>query len=101
MTINVAYLVRILTLEDGVITDTRDEYSIEQLGGTIPNIGDMIISPWVRNGDDRQSPSAREVYVVKRRYFRPRELKESTDYVYVELLVEIREASEAERSLLF
>lgn len=49
----------------------REGYTIEELGGTIPNVGDCILYPGVPKGADRDDAAAYTVYEVVRRYFQP------------------------------
>ena len=47
------------------------DFSLEDLGGHIPNVGDNTISPCVLRGRNRIDPSQRTFFEVKRRSFLP------------------------------
>lgn len=76
---------------DGMVEDGSIDFAPEQFGGTIPAIGDTILSPGVLQGLDREQPENREVWKVVERVFNPRDLKN-----YVVLVVEERAGSSAD-----
>lgn len=91
--------VRILVEDDeGTISDTNQEYDLEDFG-ILPSVGDLIVDPGVIAGRDRRSPENRKIMRVEKRYFQPESCnKDGTrDLNYVNLVVRIRQAHEAER----
>ena len=66
-------LIRLYRRDGGALeVVTSETYEIEELGGEIPNVGDIIISPWMNNPkDDYNKPERRTFYEVVRRYFTP------------------------------
>ncbi|HEV7229392.1 hypothetical protein [Brevundimonas sp.] len=48
-----------------------EDYGIENFGGVVPSVGDIIVSPGVTRGADRNDPDNRTLYVVKERYWLP------------------------------
>ncbi|MBD8651494.1 hypothetical protein IFT66_10430 [Rhizobium sp. CFBP 13726] len=49
----------------------REGYLPEELGGTIPNVGDFVLYPGVPQHADRGDAAAYTVYEVLKRYFQP------------------------------
>jgi hypothetical protein len=75
-----------------------DDYDLEDLGGTVPMIGDLIVDPGVVQGRDRTDPANRDVHEVTARYFYPRTTDSAS--VLVGLLVTTRQGREEEINLL-
>ena len=89
-------LIRLFPREDGRLVDIREEYTLEQLGGEIPNVGDTILSPWMSNvEEDLHVPSQRTFYEVVRRYLLPANPrdpnKEPDQEVVIRVALEVRE----------
>lgn len=91
-------VVRLFVQEDGACEWTREHYALEDLGGTIPSVGDLIVDPGVPQGRDRMEPANRRIYEVTARYFRPR--TPGTPYVMVRLLVTERRGRPEELGIL-
>ena len=100
----ITYLVRLLERSDdgpdGPINDLGQNYSMNELGNTIPAPGDHIVSPEVLIGHDSLDPTNRTIYEVKERYFMPTYIDENKDKtVYIGLVVRQREGLETEREV--
>jgi hypothetical protein len=54
---------------DGVVFDFAHEYSLDYFAGTIPVVGDQILSPEVPVDWDRDEPTNREILTVVGRMF--------------------------------
>lgn len=92
-------MVRIFQRVGEDIEDTSETYELTELGGEIPQVGDLIINPLgPRTYMERKDPSRREVHEVKTRYFRPG-VYDGPDK-YVVLVVETRAATTAEIEFL-
>ena len=92
-------VVRLYDTVGGALTDLEEEFSVnDDLGGTLPMPGDLIVDPGVPTGADRREPTDRTVYEVKARYFRP-DKKPRDGIQYVVLVVGIRPGDEEERDL--
>lgn len=65
-------------MSNGDLTDLEYEYDIRECGGFCPGVGDHIIDSGVVQGRDRADPSARTIWLVEQRIFRPRG---QSDYV--------------------
>ena len=81
---------------DGSLEDLKMEFSSDELGNTVPSVGDLIVDPGVPSGMDRRDPGNRCVYEVSARYFLP---GAHGDLTYVALVVDVRKAHEAERAV--
>ena len=88
--------IRLHVYENDRLVDTREEYDISDLAGTIPVVGDLIVSPWVDGGKDRREPENRTIYEVISRYFLPGAHGEDS---YVAVVVKERKAFESERDV--
>ena len=55
----------------GEFEDLREDYSLNDLGGQLPNVGDIIVAPWTLKGKNNLDPTHRTFFEVTRRYFRP------------------------------
>ncbi|CAA7622290.1 hypothetical protein [Magnetospirillum sp. SS-4] len=64
----VGMLIRLFSLTGGVFSPIGEDCSVEDFGGAVPVVGDLIVIPGVRAGLDRQN---REVAEVVRRYLIP------------------------------
>lgn len=90
-----------ITYEDecGNIVVDNDEYPLSDFGGSIPCIGDKIISPYMtertNSQKDWKDPSKREIWEVVDRYFWPVQ-----DKKYLALVVKRRVATNKEIDLL-
>lgn len=92
-------IVRLYCIEDGQLVDTKNEFPIEQLGGSVPIVGDLIVEPGVSGDQERRFVAAyRTVYEVKARYFLPHAHGE--DYCYVAVVVEDRFGRDDEREIV-
>lgn len=99
----IEYAVRILVRNaSGCLEDQREEYSLADLGNTIPAPGDLIVCPWFTCArEDRFEPVNRIIYEVKERYFMPENIDEDKGgLIYIGLVVETREGVEAERAVI-
>lgn len=57
---------------DDDLDSDREDYTVEQYGGTIPNVGDIIVSQGMNSPDaNRLDPEERTFCEVVRRYFLP------------------------------
>jgi len=72
------------------------EYELSELGGQLPDVGDLIVDPGVLEGQDRRNPENRSVYEVKARYFQPR----VSGNVFITMLVEERRGRRGEEEIL-
>ena len=77
--------------KDGMQWSNYGEFSIDELGGTVPQIGDTIVDPGVPDGLPRQNPENRDFYEVRKRYFSPLEGQQ-----YIALVVEKRPGRDGE-----
>lgn len=77
--------------EDGSYADTTEDYDLNQLLGVVPDVGDIIVTPWVSGNADRQDPINRTFLKVEKRYFCPQTINPNSPgreiYVYVNLVV--------------
>lgn len=98
----VTYLVRFYErANDGALSDLREEYSLHELGNTIPVPGDYIVSSGVVAGKVRSDPANRTIYEVEARYFLPTTIDENKDeYIYVVLAVQPRPGRDTEIDVL-
>ncbi len=96
------YAVRILVRDkDGDLEDHREEYSLADLGNTVPAPGDLIVSPWYPSREHSLEPGNRKICEVKDRYFMPENIDEDKGgYIYIGLVVEVRKAMESERAII-
>ena len=95
-------MVRLVAQRGAMLHDLEEEYSLEQLGGQIPNVGDIIISPWMSNPKtDIDEPSKRTFYEVVQRYIHPKNPKDPDKYpdqeVFIYISVEVLERSGTEK----
>ena len=70
---------------DGEWKENFEDFSLEDMG-SIPNVGDTIVSPWVLQGRNRLDPADRTFFEVKRRYFLPTDLEDGTPRIALEVL---------------
>jgi hypothetical protein len=63
--------------------DLQLDFGLEDFGGCVPAIGDMILEPGVRQGLDRRDANNRKLWTVVQRVFNPRDVAN-----YVVLVVE-------------
>lgn len=82
---------------EGLI-DLEDEYELDYLCGTVPNIGDKILSPWIQDKALRKHPIGRIVYELEQRYFLPE--KHGEGLCYVALVIKKRPGDETEREVI-
>ena len=85
------------TAPGGDLDDMKTEFTSEEFGNTVPAVGDLIVEPGVLSGKSRQDPANRVIYEVTARYFLPG--AHGDDLTYVALVVSVRQAHEAERSI--
>lgn len=66
-------LVRMLYRDQpGDLDSNREDYTVEQYGSTIPNVGDIIVSQMMKSPDANSlDPGERTFCEVVRRYFLP------------------------------
>jgi hypothetical protein len=77
----------------------REGYSIEEFGGVVPAIGDLIVYPGVPADSDRRDPASHTLYEVTRRYFKP---AASENYgPRIVLVVQSRLGEKSEGDILF
>ena len=89
-------VIGILTIDDdGMIVSIGDGYYLEDFGGVLPGVGDLIVDPGVVEGRDRREPSNRQIMEVEKRYFQPR--TDRDEFIWAHLVVRIRQAEEHER----
>lgn len=90
--------IRLFTKKNGKLYDTREDFSSRQMGGQIPNVGDIIVSPWLKDAkQDLPAPARRTFYEVIGRYIHPRD---DPDLIRIALVVVCRLGTEEEREIL-
>ena len=57
--------------DDGTYYDMRDTYDLDDFGGVLPVVGDLIIDPGVLGGLDRKASENRTVLEVAHRHIQP------------------------------
>ncbi len=95
--------VRIYQKQDnGTIHDTGETIDVEaEFGGSIPRVGDFIVSRWVRNGsEEARLWSNRTVCRIEAVYYRPDKATENATDSWVVLVVSERQMKEEEAGLL-
>jgi len=80
---------------DGTTEDAGIDYTLAELGGMVPSVGDVILDPGVPQGLDRYKPENREIMVVRKRVFNPRDLQN-----YIALIVEVRQPAADELDMI-
>ncbi len=88
--------IRLHTVAQGQIVDLVEEYDVDELGGTIPVVGDLMVSPGVVAGLDRRKPENRTIHEVVSRYFLP---GAHSDSRYIAIVVKERPALESESNI--
>jgi len=83
--------IRICKRDGDNVEDARQDFGIDDFGGTVPVIGDAILSPGVRQGLDRGKPENRRVWEVVGRVFNPHDNKD-----YIVLVVDERPGTRAD-----
>lgn len=64
--------IRLFERKVGELVDLEEDFSTEQLGGQIPNVGDIIVSPWMSNVEaSRNEPTSRTFWEIVQRYINP------------------------------
>lgn len=101
--------IRVYVDEDGKLVDQKYDIDIDgELGGMVPNVGDMIVYPGVLMGEDRHDPENRTVYEVTQRYFllgnrafktEERDIEENPAWLV--LVVKARKGKAGERDLFY
>ena len=101
-------LIRLYKVDDeGNLYDAKEDFDLPAFGGTIPRVGDLIVSREVRDVHDPEE--AREkaylwqhriVQVVEAVYFRPDKWDSYQDDSWVVIVVKDRQMTEAEQALL-
>lgn len=93
--------------ERGHLYDARETIDIEDFCGTVPRVGDMIVSPAMTNVNESDEPHKRDLHwenrivqVVKAVYFRPDKRGGSESDAWAVLVVKDRQMTEAEWALL-
>lgn len=81
---------------DGKIEDGQQDFGLEDFGGVLPAVGDLILNPGVLQGLNRRDPANREIWTVVGRIFNPRDLGGE----YIGLIVEVRAPTEADIDLV-
>lgn len=86
---------------EGDLIDDRETYDLDDFGGTVPRVGELIISPWLKNTvGEKRSWDDREVYVVEAVYYRPDKRRDKDSDAWVILVVRPRLMEEHEEALL-
>ena len=81
---------------DGVIEDSQTgDWGLENFGGFLPSVGDMVLDPAVLSQRDRSDPGNRRMWTVVQRVFNPKDFED-----YVAVIVEERPLSQNEYGLL-
>ena len=80
---------------DGVIEDSKTDWALENFGGFLPSVGDVVLDPAVLSQRDRSDPNNRRMWTVVQRVFNPKDFED-----YVALIVEKRTLSQNEYGLL-
>ena len=102
-------LVRVYKRDDkGNLYDDREDFAIADFCGTIPRVGDLIVSRWLRgaasDAEDAHEKAGlwenRTVQLVEAVYFRPDKRNSDEDNSWVVLVVKDRQMTEAEWALL-
>ena len=89
--------------EDGRLYDCKEDLDVAtELAGTIPRVGECIVSRWLRNSrEDAYLWSNRTVLVVEAVYYRPDKIRdENAEHAWVALVVQERPMTEEEWALL-
>lgn len=82
--------------QHGDLDSNREDYTVEQYGSTIPNVGDIIVSQMMKSPDANSlDPEERTFCEVVRRYFLP-----DDELVRVALEVKHRPGKWGERGVL-
>ncbi len=90
--------------DDGTLDWNRETYDVESFGGVIPETGDVIVSPWVPQGQaPRSDVRNRILYEVVRRYINPdhpdmSKMEENQD-VYIFICLEVKERMPTDEEL--
>ena len=87
--------------DEGELFDTRDDCTIDDVCGTVPRVGDLIVSRWLR--DSKEEPRVwwnRTVSEVEAVYFLPYKRRKESDDAWVVVVIKDRQMTEAEWSLL-
>ena len=82
---------------NGDLDSDREDYTLEDLGGQIPNVGDIIVSELVHQGDNPLDPEKRTFCEVVRKYISP---DASGRLLSIALEVKIRPGTFQERGVL-
>ena len=94
--------------EGGSLYDTREDFTIENFCGTVPRVGDMIVSRqlrgYVEDAEDALEKAGlwqhRTVLTVEAVYFRPDKRNSERSDSWVVIVVKDRQMTEAEWNLL-
>ena len=62
-------LIFVLHQDDDRLSYERESFTIDELGGVVPMVGDLIAMSGVRQGLDRNEAKHRKIYEVTKRYF--------------------------------
>ena len=89
--------IRLYECDQGELVYLQNEFGIEQLGGIIPVVGDLIVEPGVSIGLDREAPENRDIYEVVSRYFLP---STKPDFNYIAVVVKQRTARQSEADIV-
>ena len=94
--------IRLFRIDDeGNLYDAREDFTIEDFCGTVPRVGDLIVSRWLRNSNEEARLwSNRTVQVVEAVYFLPEKRSRPEDAGWAVIVVKDRQMTEAEWNLL-
>ena len=95
-------LIRVYMKDDeGNLYDTRESLDNVDFCGSAPRVGDMIVSPWLRNSNEEARLwSNRTVQIVEAVYFLPGKRRKPKDDAWAVIVVKERQMTEAEWALL-
>jgi len=91
-------IIRLFAESKGRYDSIGEDYGPEFFGGKIPEVGDIIASPGVIQGDDPLNPSSYTLHEVTKRYFIVRSFKPRLSLIG--LVVKSRQGDESERYLM-
>ena len=89
-------VIRMYVFEEGRYVYLEEFYGLDELGGTIPGVGDTIVSSVIDGDSDRPEPENQPVYVVVSRYFLPHL---DAEYKFIPVIVKERAMTESEAEM--
>ena len=108
MTDSPSRFIRIYRRDDeGNLYDDRETFALDDFGGTIPRVGEFIVSRWLRNTNSTEHARQagrlwehRTVAIVEAVYHRPDKRDSEKDDIWVVLVLRDRPMEESEQALI-